>query len=176
MHYAVFCDTVKMCLRVSDCALCHSGREMMCWSGGLPLPAVTILCMWNIQIFLTRDILFIHKHTDLLRSLQQRALPIRTQSLKTGTCSRERSFVVSRTGRTLGCTADQRWERADRSQSDEGTHGGHWVPLSSEWPCRDWSHARGTPSPGLLCFTSLRGHCLPFQSQEKPRAGVPKVL
>lgn len=35
MHYTIYFDMVKMCYEVSDCALCHSDIEMMCWFEGV---------------------------------------------------------------------------------------------------------------------------------------------
>lgn len=55
MHYTIYFDMVKICYRVSDCALCHSDIEMICWFGGFCLCQPLSFCAYGVHKCFTQD-------------------------------------------------------------------------------------------------------------------------
>lgn len=98
MHYTIYFDMVKICYRVSDCALCHSDIEKMCCfcCCFLPLQAIIMSCIWNTQMFYTRHV-YLFINTQIYSRICS-AGPCRygfRKQKKNWTCRNERCLPLS---------------------------------------------------------------------------------
>lgn len=130
---------VKICYRVSDCALCHSDIEKMCCfcCFFLPLQAIIMSCIWNTQMFYTRHVLFIYKHPDLLQNLQRRTLQIWAQKTK-------KKIGLAGMKDACPCLCDKGCTSTTHTIKSEDYQIGH---------------------QGISCFTSLSDVSFPFWSK-----------